>query len=258
MNHKKLSDRLIIPTRLISGCCVWRKRQAIMLIISAYCSACGNNNGNDNTTIEQADVVAHIDSSAAYAYQVEVNCAGPSGIGSVIPYAYLITDSCAGPFSIGAVIPDSVEGFVMTKSHENKATPDKSTIAITSYNYEIGNEGRVIITPMYDSATGIATDKTGEIFIYSDLFLTDGGIGAMSSINQFASVYPDLTIRYAHEDSSFVVETPQLRNVQFLLDSELYIGTEPYSARPDSVILKISDFKEGTCFTAIRLSGSLN
>lgn len=49
--------------------------------------------------------------------------------------------------------------------------------------------------------------------IYSDLFLTDKGIGAMSSLEEFAANYPDFRIRYMREAGIYVAETQQLKNV---------------------------------------------
>ena len=57
------------------------------------------------------------------------------------------------------------------------------------YIYEIGNEGYVKVTPQYDTIANCTNDKIGEIFVYSDLFLTDKGVGAMSSVEEFASAY---------------------------------------------------------------------
>ena len=55
--------------------------------------------------------------------------------------------------------------------------------------------------------------KTNEILVYSDLFLTDKGIGAMSSLEEFAANYPDFRIRYMREAGIYVAETQQLKNV---------------------------------------------
>lgn len=150
---------------------------------------------------------------------------------AVVADAYLISGGSAGPFRLGDVIPYSVAGFVMRESDEEKAGLEGETVMVTAYVYEIGNEGWVKVTPQYDPATGqVNNDRIGEIFVYSDLFLTDRGIGAMSSIEGFAAAYPDLSIRYADDEELFIVETPQLPCVQFLLERE-----------------------SGSCFTAIRL-----
>lgn len=111
----------------------------------------------------------------------------------------------------------------------------------------------VKVTPQYDAETGQVNDTIGEIFVYSDLFLTDKGIGAISSIAEFAATYPDSGIRRADEEKLFIIETPHLHNVQFLLRDEYYIGTTPDSKSSVSGKLKVSDFKENSYFFAIRI-----
>lgn len=170
---------------------------------------------------------------------------------SVSVETYPIADDCAGPFRIGAAIPKKADGFVVAELREETIDAKGDTCRITVYVYEIGNEGWVKVTPQYDAASGCANGRIGEIFVYSDLFLTGKGIGAMSSIEAFAAAYPDFEIRYA--DERFMVETPQLRNVRFLLEKECCIGTEIGLFSSGSVNPKISDFKARSCFTAIRI-----
>lgn len=211
---------------------------ALIITASTACrsgDACGNDVGsNIEIEAEPADVAAHDDSA-----MVEF---------------YLISDSCAGPFNLDAPIPDEVEGFEMTESVEDRVLSDGKLINIPVYRYEIGNEGWVRITPQYDLTTGgDMADRVGGIFVYSDLFLTDRGIGAMSSIEEFAASYPDFKIRYAEDENLFIVETPQLRNVQFLMEGECFAGEDqtPSSGVLDG--LDVADFKENSCFIAIRI-----
>lgn len=228
-------------------------------IVIAACSACGvggnHGNGTDGNIASEPAVTAqnepgyaipHLIADRNYNSEKNDSTASAAVVAqndSVTVAYYPIADSCAGPFRIGASVPGEVEGFVLTASYEDR---EGATTKIPVYTYEIGNEGWVRVTPQYDS-TGCATDKIGEIFVYSDLFLTDRGVGAMSSVEQFAAAYPDLDIRYADEDGMFIVESPRLRNVQFLLESEYYIGAERNSAP------NVSDFKEESYFTAIRI-----
>lgn len=172
---------------------------------------------------------------------------------SVAVEPYRIADNCAGPFRLGAAIPERVEGFVTTEWREDRIDPEGRRCEMPVYIYEIGNEGWVKITPQYDRTAGRANDRIGEIYVYSDLFLTDRGIGAMSSIGEFAAAYPDFRIRYERGGRVFVAETPRLRNVQFIIDDEYYRGREAVLTSGESCELQISDFREATCFTAIRL-----
>lgn len=158
-----------------------------------------------------------------------------------LPEAYLITDSCAGPFRIGAAIPDSVSGFTLSRSEETVTLPDGTAARVPAYTYEIGNEGWVRVTPAYDPATGLSDGRVGRILVYSDLFLTDRGIGAMSSVRDFADAYPDLHVDPSGDDGLSAFHTPSLPDVWFLIDSDLETGGPVYG------------FDETACFTAIRL-----
>lgn len=215
-------------------------RQGVAFIIPGILLSCNANSGNaqkehiDNVTAEQPVVVAQIDTA-------------------LVSRAYRITDVSAGPFSIGAVIQDTIDGFEVEKSTEIKTVSDEMTIEIPIYTYYIGNEGWVKITPQYDPTTGKMTDKVGEIFVYSDLFLTDKGIGAVSSLEDFDNTYPDINIRYIGEDDMFALQTSQMPNVQFLLRGEYYVGTEQDSMSSSHAKLNVSDFEENSYFAAIRI-----
>lgn len=168
--------------------------------------------------------------------------------------AYVLTDSCAGPFILGAAIPLQVDGFTMTESTAEGFDSEGQPFRIPVYTYEIGNEGWVKITPQFDVTSGDVSDKTGEIIVNSDLFVTDKGIGAMSSLREFAAAYPDLRISYDSEAELFVVETPRLRNVQFVIGGEYYQGNDSVFASEASCKLQLDDFKDQSYFTIIRIT----
>ena len=110
------------------------------------------------------------------------------------------------------------------------------------------------ILPQYNTTSACVNDSIGVILVYSDLFLTDNGIGAMSSIEEFAAAYPDFRISYSGKTKLFVVETPRLKNVQFIIDNEYYQGDDSVPASNESVGLQVSDFRKETYFTAIRIT----
>lgn len=222
-----------------------------VVTIFVFCQSCVDGKSNANEVVS-ATAVSVMDTDSVTIFiedEDEVAVAGQK----VAVRTYLITDSCAGPFVIGSRIPDNVNGFTVTVSGEEKTLETGEIREIPVYIYELGNEGWVKLTPQYDMATGCVRDRTGEIFVYSDLFLTDRGIGAMSSIEEYAAAYPDFHIGYARESELFVVETPCLKNVQFIIDSEYYQGGDTLLLSSESVELQVSDFRKETCFTAIRI-----
>lgn len=219
------------------------------IAVLSLCSACcnGRSNGKE-TTYTASAIVAHEDSANNFAEREDGAVVAEQNE-VVAVEAYRIADGCAGPFRIDAVVSEKMEGFDVTKSQEEKILPTGETCEITVYIYEIGNEGWVKVTPQYDTTTG----KTSEIFVYSDLFLTDKGIGAMSSLKEFAAAYPDFHIRYVRDSELFVAETQELGNVQFVINDECYCGDDASLASSKSVELQVSDFKKESYFTAIRI-----
>ncbi|MCM1330982.1 MAG: hypothetical protein NC248_00055 [Bacteroides sp.] len=212
--------------------------KSIVLILTCLLSACDVNHGNvqnnDNVTSEQPAVVVQIDSA-------------------LVSRAYPMTNASVGPFRIGEVIRDTMDGFEVEKSIESKTVSEGVTIEMPIYTYYIGNEGWVRITPQYDTSTRQVSDKIGEIYVYSELFMTDKSIGATASLRQFAHTYPDLYIRYVYEDDMFAVVTPQLPDVQFLLGREHYTGREQDLRAASNSELNIRDFEENSYFDAIRI-----
>lgn len=208
----------------------------IMAVVSQSC--CGAAKGT-----AEAEDRAVADSVIMVVADDDTSASGP----------YLISGNSAGPFRIGAPIPDKVDGFVVSESIEDKVDSAGMAIGVPVYIYEIGNEGWVKVTPQYDKQSGCVSDRIGEILVYSDLFLTDRGIGAMSSIEDFAAVYPEYQIRYDCPSGLFVMGAPGLKNIHFVIDGEYYQGEDSILTSDNSVDLQISDFSKKTCFTSILL-----
>lgn len=51
----------------------------------------------------------------------------------------------------------------------------------------------------------------------------------------------------------YVIETPQLKNVQFLLDGKDYTGMDPRLSSIELVMLDAADFKKGAKIKFIRI-----
>lgn len=224
------------------------------IAVLEICPACGNGRGNSKETASDVTVVKDERVTIFAENDVEDKAIAIEQNESYAAKAYTIADSCAGPFRIGSGIPEKVEGFVRMDSHEKKTLPNGDICEIPIYIYEIGNEGRVKILPQYNTTSACVNDSIGVILVYSDLFLTDNGIGAMSSIEEFAAAYPDFRISYTGKTKLFVVETPRLKNVQFIIDNEYYQGDDSVPTSNESVGLQVSDFRKETYFTAIRIT----
>lgn len=228
-----------------------KSRWTLLVIIVLCVTACGNEKKAKSVTAPIRDENVPVFSETKTDEDIIV-ASHKNELAAVNNYT--VSDSCAGPFKIDAVIPEKIEGFIVIETKEEKILPGGERYEIPVYIYEIGNEGWVKVTPQYDTATGCATGKTSEIFVYSDLFITDKGIGAMSSVEEFATVYPDFRISYDRDAELFVAETQELKNVQFIIDSEYYRNDVAIPTSCESVGMQVSDFKDKSYFTAIRIT----
>ena len=205
------------------------KNIAIVLSLMFAVTSCGHSNQNGE---QQTETVSETEVKTCYA----------------------VTDSCAGPFKIGQAIPDSVAGFTMAETMVNTIAEGES-YDVPTYIYKGMDGESVKITPVYDTVNGRFTDKIGEIIIDSNLFRTEKGIGIKFALNEFLGAYPDSRIWFTHESDMYVIDTPQLKNVQFILDGNDYQGTDPRLSSTEPVMLDASDFKKNAKIKSIRIFG---
>lgn len=218
-----------------------RPSYLLVTAVLAVCQACA-----PQTT--SADVEAETLTVPDSVVKPEASVGSEASEGESLTDApYLIADDCAGPFRLGTPMPERIEGFAVTSI---EAEADAAPHRRPGYICEIGNEGWVRITPL-PHPDGGTDDIIGEIFVYSDLFVTDKGIGAMSTAEDFAEAYPDLHISRSADCGLYIFETPQLRNVHFLLKAEFYAGQGCDSDPAGEPAPTISDFKPNSCFSAI-------
>lgn len=224
------------------------------ITVFVICSACNRGSGVESSSSAAVSVLQENNEPIIVESEVGKDeiIIVEQNEGAVVE-TYLIADRCAGPFMIDAHIPETLQGFDVTKSQEKKMLSIGETCVIPVYIYEIGNEGWVKVMPQYDAITGLVNGKIGEIIVYSDLFMTGDGIGAMSSIEEFSTVYPDFSIRYEPETELFVAETPSIGNVHFVIDKEYYQGDDSVLSLGESVILQTSDFRKESYFKEIRI-----
>ncbi len=90
-----------------------------------------------------------------------------------------------------------------------------------------------------------------EIMVHSSYYETSKGIAVGSTIQEFAETYPDCELRYTHVGERYVVETPELDGIQFLLDYHDCINTPTTKSGHKS--LEIGDFKDGAKIQQIRV-----
>lgn len=106
------------------------KNRQFLFVITVFvlCSACSNGSKKETASVATIAVIqedytlcfAENEVMENKAIEVEQN-------ESSIIDTYLITDSCAGPFKIDTDIPKKIEGFIVTKSLEEKNIADRGS-----------------------------------------------------------------------------------------------------------------------------------
>ena len=213
---------------------------------------------NDHTLGVTANtVITSTDSSKTDTLQFELTKTDSIGmINKTISYEqkYLIKEGGVDIFSIGQIIPTQANGYSITQSTETRM---EEGIEFAVPIYMISEEERSIlkIEPFDEYYTGQGSEKIGNIYILSDKFRTAENIGLKSTIEEFMAASPDLKIWYSYVSDIYVIETPRLDKIQFLLDGNDFIKEGGPDFDNDMTILQPSEFKKGSKIKAIRIFG---
>jgi hypothetical protein len=164
------------------------------------------------------------------------------------PKKYLITSEGIDIFLIGQKIPTKSAGYsisqsILTKSEEG----EEYEIPV----YTVSENGQDILNIEATNDIEIASD----IFVLSGKFKTAKNIGLGSTIEEFMAAYPDFTIWFSYISDWYVIETKQLKNVQFFLAGDDFIEEGGPEFDSDVEILKPSEFKKGSTIKEIRIWG---
>ena len=161
---------------------------------------------------------------------------------------YKIDSKNAGDFYVGKEMPNKVGNFKVEK--KSKKIIEEGVEFIENY-YQISDKNENLMTCILDGEKG-QEKIIREILISSPKFKTNKNIGINSSIEAFVRAYPDFKIWFSYISKRFVLQNKSME-VQFLLNSDDYIGNNEKLYETDLVNLMKEDFKENSKITKIRL-----
>ena len=92
-----------------------------------------------------------------------------------------------------------------------------------------------------------------EIEVLSPLYKTEKKIGTGSSLKKLLEVYEEITIWYTYVTDRFIADTPKLKNIQFNIDPEAFIGDRTSLYESDMIELTADQFAPDAKILTIRL-----
>ncbi len=167
----------------------------------------------------------------------------------------LITKNAVGKFRIGRTVPGRESVAPLTISREKiTTTTEEGPYEETVYVLKDKEKILLQIKPEFDYETMQYNQKTAEIIVFSDHFLTEKGIGVNSTLEDFLTAYPDYKLWYTYVSGMFVLETTE-PGLQFILDPKHFKG-DVSNATSEITTLEPTDFKSGAKIKQVRLFNS--
>lgn len=161
---------------------------------------------------------------------------------------FTISEEGVGLFKLNSSINDLPEDPEIEKTIRTRLAEG---MEIKETVYVVSEDGKEQLL-LKSNTTGNGKEEViKEIFVVSDNFKTEEGIGVNSTLAEFRKAYPENKIWYTYVSDRYVAETPELEEVQFLLEEDGFSGEMEISSA--QVPLSASDFKEGTKIKKIRL-----
>jgi hypothetical protein len=121
--------------------------------------------------------------------------------------------------------------------------------------YELSKNGIVELEvyPNWIDQSSEYGDLIEQIIIFSKSLKTETGIGVGNNLEQFVNSYTQYTLWYTYVSDSFVIDTDNLKNIQFSVSQEDFIGEKDKLGNSDMDLLNISQFKNNTQIKSIRI-----
>ncbi len=166
---------------------------------------------------------------------------------SILQRSFLIGEQRAGDFTIGMSISSIPKVYETTNTISIR---EENTAVICCYTMQLGIELSTLQTFMDIPDE----DKiVSEINIDDDRFGTDKQIGTNSTLEEFCNIYPNAGFFSSYISQSFLVETTELKNIQFILDERGFTGNKNSLMKGALVEISMQDFKPRTPVTRVRI-----
>lgn len=164
----------------------------------------------------------------------------------------LISSKNVGLFTIGSEVPTlpaelKMRQFVKSEMSEGEPGPELTHNVIFN---QLEDVLELIMDHQMDDEHHEDKDIQ-EMMVLSNYYETSKGIGVGSTLEEFQEAYPDGHIWYSYVSDRYVLETDQLKDVQFILDGADCNITPKGST--DQEPIDFIDFKVGSKIKKIRV-----
>ncbi len=116
-----------------------------------------------------------------------------------------------------------------------------------------GVEIKISVKELYKDQTKLAELKEESLWLLTNDFVTEKNIGIANTIEDFMKAYPSSKIWYTYVSDRFVIETPDLTGIQFIINASEYSGKQNILTQSDMVTLTEKDFKPGAEIIQVRI-----
>jgi hypothetical protein len=155
-----------------------------------------------------------------------------------------ITSGVVGDYKIG----DNFNDIVLA----NNQTINSIDVHVGEGEYEARHflkDNNMEMLKFSTDGSGIIT----EIEVLSPLYKTKEEIGTGSSLQKLGEAYGEIKLWYTYVAGQFIAETSQLKNIQFFIDAEAFLGDRNTLHESDMIELTSDDFLPDAKIETIRV-----
>ena len=160
-----------------------------------------------------------------------------------------ISTGKVGPFVIGK--PLNKIGLQRKSLLKDNETGWEEGVQYQSEFYYFTKGGENLLKIYCEVSSG--TEVVDEIHVISNKFATDRNIGVGSKIQDFVEKYPNFIVWYTYVSQRFIIESPDLRGMQFNLEEKTYLGVREKMFEKSTINLRIQDFNLNGTIKSIRV-----
>jgi len=161
-------------------------------------------------------------------------------------FNWVITSEGAGDFTPGDQVSQLSDDYRIEKEMRS-FWEEGDEYVVPIFKVIVG--GEVVVELHGDSDAG--EDPTiMELFVISEQFKTEKGIGVGSTIEEFIETYPDYSLWYTYISGRHIIETDEVA-AQFIINEEDVDGEIDFDS--DMTILTPDNFKAGAKIQMVRM-----
>lgn len=213
-----------------------RTRTIAMILTGSILVACGGaeNTDSNTTTTDSVQTEAVIEEVVEEEETAEIS------------FNWVITSEGAGDFTPGDQVPQPSDAFTIEREMRSFwAEGDEYVVPIS----KVMVDGEVVVE-LHGDSDAREDDPIMELFVLSEQFKTEKGIGVGSTIEEFIEAYPDYSLWYTYISGRHIIETDEVA-AQFIINEEDVAGEIDFDS--DMTILTPENFKAGAKIQTVRM-----